>query len=354
MIGNVPVPFGGTAPLRSRFGISIHKVYGADARLREHRANMFRSGVLPVKEPSSRVFAKIASAISGFFLLFALPGMASGNSDATGWALILGAVITCACWLLLRKQKVVLPAVNPFDHDLMLRHFEHQSEPMALYRLSYDLNEDVYVRAMFQSVDFDLIPEVLTTPNGFGLDPFESVLTVHFGQSKDGHSQIRFGIYRMHHIFANKRGLAYVQTEWNFIEDKFTNQGAYPEPRVVDMNQWMWRTIENLQVGEHEFTIQTIGANKVHLPYIGTFERGSEPEPGAYDWYFNTTAGRRQRAAWRNGAQPFRTPPGQAPPLVNDPWLRQHFDELERQQRERAITFVNTVNSLRNEWEDVH
>jgi hypothetical protein len=122
-----------------------------------------------------------------------------------------------------------------------------------------------------------------------------------------------------------------------------------------------WRTIENLKVGAHEFTIHTIGANRVPLPYVGrpdNLQRRDgydDREPGAYDWYFNTTAARRQRTTRRNGG-PFGAPDptGQAPPIVHDPEFRRLVEEYEQAQREAAIRFVNTVNSLRHEWEDAH
>lgn len=348
-MGTAIVPFGSTAPLRSRFGVRIRKVYGADPRVREHRANMFRSGVLPVKEPGARVAAKWGLGVCGVLLLFSLPAASSGGGGAAGWVVILLAGIGAATAVLLRKSDVQLPAANPYDFDQMLAHFTAASEPEALKRLSYDLGEDVYVKEEFGSSDFGTIPEAVSMPHGLALDPFERAYTVLAGQTPEGHLCYRWGFNYRHHVFANRRGLAYVCTEWDFIEDRFTADGKFPPPRVIEMNQWTWRTIENLKVGEYSFEIQTTGANRVDLPYIGRPRPWHAKEPGAYDWYYNTPAAQRQRGAGR--------PPGgvvgagQTSP-VDDPHLREFLQEQIRQRREAAIRFVNTVNSLRNEWED--
>jgi hypothetical protein len=204
-MGTVLVPFGGAMPQRSRFGVRIRKVYGADPRYREHRANMFRTGVLPHKEASSRTVAKAVVVVAGFVCLIGLIGTSAGSGAGPVWLGIGLAALGWAVWYLLNKKDVVLPAVNPFEHDKMVLHFMQRSEPTALQRLRWELDEDVRVKADFDSLVIKLIPEAVVTRDGsFGLDPFEWSWTIHFGQTAEGAPQIRYGIYRRHHIFANK------------------------------------------------------------------------------------------------------------------------------------------------------
>jgi hypothetical protein len=335
----------GAAP-PSRFGIRIRKVYGADPRIREHRANMFRIGIPPLNEPGVRGLAKWTLGISLVLMLFAL-GAASGEDGdgAVLWILLLGAAIAWALYVLMHQSDVDLPAVSLSEFDKMFDHFAKNSEGEALRRLSYDLGEDVFVRQSFGTFDFDTIPEAVSMPHGMALYPHTRAFTVLL--ANDGF--FRFNLNFRHHVFANQRGLAYVCTTWDFIEDGMGPNGYHP-PRVVEINQWTWRTIENLRVGEHSFVIQTVGANRVELPYIGRPPGRPAQEPGAYDWYYNTPAAQQQRQArWGPpGSQVGATPPSP----VDNPALRRFLDDGIQRGREAAITFVNTVNSLRNEWED--
>jgi hypothetical protein len=343
----------------ARFGTRVRKVYGADARIQEHRANMFRVGIPPLTEPTSRRLAKWALGIGGVLLLFALMA-ASGEdsasttaggtdgSDETAAVVLLVLVVGVALAVLVRRKTVDLPAADPWHFDDTLGRFRERSGGEALRRLSYDLAEDVFVSHTFGTVDFGTIPEAVSMPHGMALYPYTRAFTVLLRAG--AHPRYRTN-YR-HHVYATKRGLAYVCTRWDFIDD-----GAVPatvpwNPRVLEINQWTWRTIENLRVGERSLEIHTVGGNRVELPYVGPPASRPPQEPGAYDWYFNTPAAQHQRQARRPPPAGAAGSPLASP--LDDPWVRAELDRLVVEAREGAIRFANTVNSLRNEWEDRH
>jgi hypothetical protein len=155
-----------------------------------------------------------------------------------------------------------------------------------------------------------------------------------------------------------------VKTEWNFIDDDLIYDGqtlAYPAPRVIDLNQWVWRTIENLQVEEHSFTIHTVGSKAIELPFVAEIpiQDGRGDENG-YRWYDDPPVQATDpRFPWAPAgaghlAPGQQAPTGPRPRLFDDPAMRQALVEHERRMREKAIAFVNTVNSLRHEWEAAH
>jgi hypothetical protein len=355
MTTSITIQTGEISP-RTRFGVSIRKVFGADPRVRDHRANMFRSGVAPFQEPTIRVAARWVLGICGVLMLFSLPA-ASSSDDGGGvvWILLLAGGIAWAVHILMRKSEVILPAVSPHRFDGLLHVFRERSRDIALDGLSYDLDEDVYVKQHFDTFDVREIDEVISMSHGLALYPPTQAPTLLLLAS-DG--RFRFSANFRHHLFANQRGLAYACVAWDFIDDHLRPDPGCPDhpdhvnpvARVVEMNQWTWRTIENLRIGEDGLVIQTIGGNEVPLNYSGAPGRKPHHGPGLYDYFYNTPAAQQRRQARRSHGGQVNTQPVNDP--TEDPRFHRFVEEQIRVGKQAAITFVNTVNSLRNEWED--
>lgn len=342
----VPAPgtAGGWATV-VRFGVSVIPTQSGDPGNREHRANMFRLGAPPIVEPPLRAFARKAAWAGAGCLLIGL--LSAGSSAIAAILFLIGgaALLIWALGVMNRKETVTLPAVHPTEHDKMLEAARGTAYRLALQRLGYDEDEDVRVKSEFVAAGYYLIPDVVATPEGFQLNPYQKVPTLHRGHHQNGLPKVRFGFYRMHHVFANASGLSYVQVEWNFIRD------GYAVPRVVDLSRWVWRSVENLRIQEDSFTIQTTGGNAFELPFVANQPLSADEAAGgqSYPWYRPTPA-----------AQAAATGPEANDPahlewtLQQDAMFQQFLRELREEIRDRAITFVNTVNALRGEWEAGH
>lgn len=330
------MPLNAAGPARTRFGITLQKVYEGNVDDREHRANMFRSGTLPQFDAPVRMAAKWILAGSAFFLFVTLLSASAGASPGAvlfAMVVLVGAG-AWAAWVLSAKKRLTLLAVNPYLFDRVLDHALDRSEPLAMDHLRFNLDEDVHAKVQFVVAHPYLVPEVRATHDGLVPDPQHRARTIHQGSKEDGRPATRFSLYNVHHIYANEAGLSYVKTEYDFIE-----QGR-GEPRVVDSSRWPWRAVENLRVGEHSFTVQTFGGNQVRLPYVPDVYLQPNPAPPG------------PGGQW---AQTPAQPPGAQPPLDwQDPAVEQAVKQMLQRARQRAQTFVNTVNSLRSEWEDRH
>jgi hypothetical protein len=368
-MSGAPLPGNGDAPAttpRTRGGMTVTKVYDGDPSQFEHRANMFRKGLLPDVEPSRRAFAKQAGLLAGCVAVLGL--VLAGDVASAGLLIPLGlAGVGWAAWELTRRTELTLSAVNPYAHDRLLENAGKRASQLAMERLGFVEEEDVRVRTAFLGAGFYTIKEVVATPSGFEPHPSERVFTLHFGLSEERARSVRFGYYEMHHIYANESGLAYVRAAWDFIDD------GPDDPRVIDMNRWVWRTVENLRVQEDRFTIQTVGGKEFDLPYISdakhleqTRQREERPvsasfaSPGASD----RTAGAigassaDGEGSSANGEGSSAAPTGigtsRYAEFWSDPERRKAAEEHLRAARNRAVAFVNTVNSLRAEWEADH
>jgi hypothetical protein len=337
-----PVADGGTV---ERHGCRLSKVYGdpssedfrsrfpGQPTSRDVRANLFRRGVIAPEEPAIRLIAKIALALCS---LLALIGLGGSDEDAgTGVLLLMVGVagVVWGLWILLAKTDLYLPAARPDLLSPLVDDAIAASDQIVLDYLRYDADEDIRARAKFGSGYGVPLDEVVVHPNG----------RVQMARTRKAPGWVSWQMptgrwvtlckrYDIHHVFANAMGITSVVARYDVVDDD------QPVPRVVGSDRWLWPAIENLRVGDRVLTIETVGGKRFDLSYVVDDQRRpvSLPSP-----------------ATDEAGSPDPRSNGASDTAVAM-WLERDIEEtvaemLEHARRE-ALTFVNTVNTLREEW----